>query len=39
LNLPAADRDGHHEENQLAVQIWLKKTCWSSPNEQLYLEY
>jgi hypothetical protein len=26
LNLPGADRDGHHEENQLAVQQWLKKT-------------
>ena len=39
LNLPGADRDGHHEENQLAVQNWLKKTCWSSLNEQLYLEY
>ena len=30
LNLPGADRDGHHEENQLAVLNWLKKTCWSS---------
>jgi hypothetical protein len=39
LNLPAADRDGHHEENQLAVQNWLKKTCWSSLDEQLYLGY
>ena len=39
LNLPGADRDGHHEENQLAVQSWLKKTCWSSLDEQLYLEY
>jgi KaiC/GvpD/RAD55 family RecA-like ATPase len=26
LNLPGADRDGHHEENLLAVQDWLKKT-------------
>jgi hypothetical protein len=31
LNLPGADRDGHHEENQLAVQNWLKKTCWVIP--------
>jgi NB-ARC domain len=31
LNLPGADRDGHHEENLLAVRTWLKKTCWSSP--------
>jgi NB-ARC domain len=37
LNLPGADRDGHHEENQLAVRNWLKKTCWSSLDEQLYL--
>jgi Cdc6-like AAA superfamily ATPase len=29
LNLPGADHNGHHEENQLAVQNWLKKTCWS----------
>ncbi|KAH7416710.1 hypothetical protein BKA64DRAFT_701492 [Cadophora sp. MPI-SDFR-AT-0126] len=26
LNIPAADRDGRHEENQMAVQKWLKKT-------------
>jgi hypothetical protein len=26
LNLPGADRDGHHEENLLAVKDWLKKT-------------
>ena len=26
LNLPGADRDGHHEENLLAVHQWLKKT-------------
>jgi hypothetical protein len=26
LNLPGADRDGHHEENLLAVKEWLKKT-------------
>lgn len=26
LNLPGADRAGHHEENLLAVQNWLKKT-------------
>lgn len=26
LNLPKADRDGHHEENLLAVHHWLKKT-------------
>jgi predicted ATP-dependent serine protease len=26
LNLPLADRDGHHEENNLHVQNWLKKT-------------
>jgi hypothetical protein len=38
LNLPGADRDGHHEENQLAVQNWLKKTCGSSLDEQLHLE-
>jgi len=30
LNLPGADRDGHHEENQLAVKNWLQKTCGSS---------
>jgi hypothetical protein len=29
LELPGADRDGHHEENLLAVKEWLKKT--SSP--------
>jgi hypothetical protein len=39
LNLPGADRDGHHEENQLAVKTWLKKTCWSSLGIQLYLEH
>jgi predicted ATP-dependent serine protease len=26
LNLPGADRDGHHEENLIAVHEWLKKT-------------
>lgn len=26
LNIPAADRDGRHKENQIAVQDWLKKT-------------
>ncbi|KAH8602772.1 P-loop containing nucleoside triphosphate hydrolase protein [Bisporella sp. PMI_857] len=26
LNLENADRNGHHEENQLAVQRWLKTT-------------
>lgn len=26
LNLPGADRDGHHEENLLAVKDWLKRT-------------
>lgn len=26
LNLPGADRAGHHEENLLAVQNWLKRT-------------
>lgn len=26
LDLPGADRDGHHEENLVAVQEWLKKT-------------
>ena len=26
LSLPGADRDGHHEENLIAVQKWLKKT-------------
>ncbi|RDW59780.1 hypothetical protein BP6252_12867 [Coleophoma cylindrospora] len=26
LNLPGADRSGHHEENQLAVLKWLKST-------------
>lgn len=26
LELPGADRDGHHEENLLAVKDWLKKT-------------
>jgi tetratricopeptide (TPR) repeat protein len=26
LNLPGADRAGHHEENLLAMQNWLKKT-------------
>jgi hypothetical protein len=26
LNLPGADRDGHHEENLLSVKEWLKKT-------------
>jgi hypothetical protein len=36
LNLPAADRDGHHEENQLAVLGWLRKTCESSLTEQRY---
>jgi Cdc6-like AAA superfamily ATPase len=39
LNLPAADRHGHHEENQVAVQNWLKKTCWSSLDEQFYFEH
>jgi hypothetical protein len=39
LNLPGADRDGHHEENQLAVQNWLKKTSWLSLDELLYPEY
>jgi hypothetical protein len=29
LNLPGADRDGHHEENLLAVKNWLKKTSQS----------
>ncbi|KAH7416708.1 P-loop containing nucleoside triphosphate hydrolase protein [Cadophora sp. MPI-SDFR-AT-0126] len=26
LQLPGADRNGHHEENQLGVQKWLKTT-------------
>ncbi|KAH8602769.1 hypothetical protein B0O99DRAFT_587847 [Bisporella sp. PMI_857] len=26
LELPGADREGHHEENLLAVQNWLKRT-------------
>ncbi|KAH0564815.1 hypothetical protein GP486_001804 [Trichoglossum hirsutum] len=26
LDLPGADKDGHHEENLLAVHGWLKKT-------------
>ncbi|KAN0114720.1 hypothetical protein V8E51_004264 [Hyaloscypha variabilis] len=26
LNIPGADRNGHHEENQLAVLKWLKTT-------------
>jgi hypothetical protein len=26
LNLPGAYKDGHHEENLIAVQNWLKKT-------------
>jgi hypothetical protein len=29
LELPGADRDGHHEENLLAVKEWLKKTSSS----------
>jgi hypothetical protein len=31
LNLPGADKDGHHEENLLAVHGWLKKTSQSPP--------
>lgn len=27
LNLPGAAPEGHHEENLLAVQNWLKHTC------------
>ena len=34
LNLPSAGRDGHDEENLLAVQRWLKKTSMSRLNEQ-----
>jgi hypothetical protein len=30
LELPGADRDGHHEENLMAVKEWLKKTSLSS---------
>jgi len=26
LQLPGADRHGHHEENLIAVQKWLKLT-------------
>ena len=29
LDLPGADKDGHHEENLLAVHEWLKKTSQS----------